>query len=734
MSKNLFLMLLACATTHAQAHTLNDTTAISLNEVVVSGNKWQQAQRELPKHIATIAAKDMMFGQPQTAADLLELSGHVYIQKSQLGGGSPMIRGFATNRLLYAVDGVRMNTAIFRSGNLQNVISLDPFAIGQTEVLFGPGSVVYGSDAMGGVMSFNTKNPIFATVAGKTIIKGNATARYSSANNERTAHFDVSVGGHKWAALTSVSTFNFDDLRQGSHGPDEYLKPYIVQRQNNQHDVAIDNPNPLVQSPSGYSQVNFMQKIAFRPTSYWDLQYALHYSETSDYARYDRHTRIKKGLPQYGEWNYGPQVWMMNQLTAQHTQPNLFYDRMAIRIAAQRFEESRIDRKFNNNTRTTTEEGVDAYSLNADFTKQLKKHTLYYGLEYVYDDVSSQGTATQIDTKQTTQDYSRYPQSQWASYAAYAQALFRLSTQLNLETGLRYTYYRLSADFSNNDLELGFDPKQTNQKGALSGSVGLTYSPSQSWLLSLSASSGFRTPNVDDMGKLYDSVDGAVVVPNPDLKPEYAYNAEIGVAKTFGKVLKIDIAAYYTHLDNAMVRRPFSANGKTEMMYKGEMSKLLAIQNAASAYVTGVQLGCNAVLPMGFGYNMKLNLQKGKEELDNGEKSTLRHTTPFFGRAGITYHHDKLSMECYCQFQAERPYADMPESEIEKPELYALDSNGQVYSPAWFTLNLKTQYQATDKLSIHAGLENITDARYRYYSSGISAPGRNFIAAVTYQF
>ena len=734
MRKIILYVLLVCTTVVAHAEMPNDTTTVALDEVVVSGSKWYQVQSELPKQISLISTEEVLFGQPQTAADLLELSGRVYIQKSQLGGGSPMIRGFATNRLLYAVDGVRMNTAIFRSGNLQNVISLDPFALERTEVLFGPGSVIYGSDAMGGVMSFSTKTPTFSTIPGKTVIKGSATTRYSSANNERTAHFDVSIGGKNWAALTSFSTFNFGDLRQGSHGPDEYLKPYLVQRQNNEKDVAIDNPNPLVQSPSGYSQINLMQKIGFHPTAYWNLQYAFHYSATSAYARYDRHTRIKNNLPQYGEWNYGPQVWMMNQLTVQHTDVNLFYDRMAIHMAVQRFKESRIDRKFNNNTRTTTKELVDAYSLGADFTKDLGRHRLYYGLEWVYDDVDSQGTATDMVERETKPDYSRYPQSHWASYAAYAQALFRWSEQLHMEAGLRYTYYQLSADFSNNDLELGFAPKQTNHTGALSGSLGLTYRPTPSWLLSVCASSGFRTPNVDDMGKLYDSVDGAVVVPNPGLKPEYAYNAEIGIAKQFGKILKLDLSAYYTYLDNAMVRRDFSINGTTEMMYKGEKSKLLAIQNAASAYVTGLQLGCYAILPMGFGYHMQLNLQKGKEELDNGEKSTLRHTVPFFGRAAITYRHDKLSMELYCNFQAERPYADMPDSERDKPELYAHDADGHVYSPAWFTLNLKAQYKATDKLLIHAGLENITDLRYRHYSSGISAPGRNFIAAVTYQF
>jgi hemoglobin/transferrin/lactoferrin receptor protein len=131
------------------AQEVNDSTKISyLNEVVISANRWEQNLREVSSRVTKVGAQQIQFQNPQTAADLLGLSNQVFIQKSQLGGGSPMIRGFATNRVLLVVDGVRMNNAIFRSGNLQNVISLDANAIEETEVIFGPGSVMYGSDAI----------------------------------------------------------------------------------------------------------------------------------------------------------------------------------------------------------------------------------------------------------------------------------------------------------------------------------------------------------------------------------------------------------------------------------------------------------------------------------------------------------------------------------------------------------------------------------------------------------
>jgi hemoglobin/transferrin/lactoferrin receptor protein len=246
------------------------TPGITMDEVIVSASRWTQTSRNVPSKITSISSKTAILQNPQTAADLLGASGKVFIQKSQQGGGSPMIRGFATNRLLYVIDGVRMNTAIFRSGNIQNVISLDPFGTEKTEVFFGPGSVIYGSDAIGGVMSFQTLTPQLSLNDNEPLIKGSAISRYSSANNEKTAHFDVNVGWNKWASVTSFSSYDFGDLRMGSFGPEEYLRPFYVQRIDSV-DVVVTNEDQQIQTPTAYTQMNLMQKIRFKPNEKWDI-------------------------------------------------------------------------------------------------------------------------------------------------------------------------------------------------------------------------------------------------------------------------------------------------------------------------------------------------------------------------------------------------------------------------------------------------------------------------------
>lgn len=705
---------------------------LNLDEVVVSGSRWRQSSGNVPSKIISISAKEVAFQNPQTAADLLSVSGKVFMQKSQQGGGSPMIRGFATSRLLYSVDGVRMNTAIFRSGNLQNVINLDPFAIENTEVLFGPGSVIYGSDAIGGVMSFQTLTPQLS-LTDAPLITGKANARYSSANNEKTGHFDVNLGFKKWAFITSVSSWDYDNLRQGSHGPDDYIKDYYVERQDS-IDVVITQEDKLLQIPSAYSQINMMQKIRFKPNERWDFQYGFHFSETSPYGRYDRHTRVRNGTARYAEWDYGSQIWMMNNLNVSYNANNPVFDEMSLRLAHQWFEESRIDRSLNKSERNTQSEEVAAYSVNLDFKKATgAKNTFFYGIEYVLDDVASKGELTDISTGISEVGPARYPQAKWQSLAAYVTDEFKVSDQFTLSAGARYNHILLDAEFDTTFYPFPFTEVKVSN-GALTGSLGGVYRPADSWVISANLGTAFRSPNVDDLGKVFDSEPGSVVVPNPDLKPEYAYNADLGIAKVFSDVVKVDITGYYTHLKDALVRRDFQLNGLDSIVYQGELSQVQAIQNAAIAKVYGVQAGVEVKLPKGFGFSTDVNFQKGEEELDNGETSPSRHAAPFFGVSRLNYKANKLQMEINLEYQAKRDFEDLPEEEKEKTEFYALNAEGNAYAPAWYTLNFKALYKMSDTFDVSGGIENLTDQRYRPYSSGLSGAGRNFILSLTAHF
>ncbi|MBV6420466.1 MAG: Vitamin B12 transporter BtuB [Ignavibacteriaceae bacterium] len=704
-------------------------TAISLDNVVVSSSRWEENKSEVPNTIEMITPRDIEFQNPQTTADMLGMSGNVFIQKSQLGGGSPMIRGFATNRLLIVVDGVRMNTAIFRSGNLQNVISLDANALDHTEVIFGPGSVIYGSDAIGGVMNFHTLTPRLS-LGDEVMLNVGVMGRFSSADLEKSGHLHFNIGLNNWGFLTSVTYSDFDDLVMGSNGPDEYLRPTYQTRINGK-DTVVVNPDPKKQVPSGYNQVNFLQKILFAPISDWEFEYAFHYSTTSDYPRYDRLLRPKGNTLRSAEWYYGPQKWMMNNLMITNFSGNSIYDLSKLIVAYQNFEESRHDRNLNKDDRTNNTEKVNAFSANLDMIKEINENSnLFYGVEIVLNKVESTGNSENIVTGEITPGPSRYPDgSTWNSYGAYLTYKNKFNPQYIFQAGLRYNYVTLDATFDTTFYPFPFT-KAEERNGALTGNAGLVWHPQSDWQINLNLASGFRSPNIDDIGKVFDSEPGSVVIPNPDIEPEYAYNIELGLTKIFSNLAEFSAVGYYTYLDNALVRRDFTLNGMDSIMYNGEMSQVQAIQNAAFATIYGVELGLNLNFLENFNLRSSFSYQKGEEEDDAGNKVPLRHAAPWFGKTEFIFMMNRLEANLYMVYNGEIKNEDLAPSEQEKDYIYAMDESGNPYQPSWYTLNLKISYQLLDNFELYLGVENITDQRYRPYSSGISAAGRNFIGSL----
>lgn len=711
-----------------------EETLISLDELVISANRWEQESREIPVHITKIKPAELALQNPQTAADMLAISGEVYVQKSQLGGGSPMIRGFSTNRLLIAVDGVRMNNAIFRSGNLQNVISIDPFTLEETEVLFGPGAVMYGSDAIGGVMDFHTLTPLI-NQADKPYLSGNAVFRYASANNEQTSHLNLNYGKGKWGFITSVSYSDFDDLKMGSNGPDDYLRPEYVRTVAGQDEVVV-NPDPEKQVATGYDQVSLMQKVRFQPGETLDFQYGFYYSASGDVPRYDRLIEYRNGSLRSAEWYYGPQIWMMNNLKITHNPNSGFYDNARLIVAHQYFQESRNDRRFDREGLRMREEEVNALTFNLDLDKKISdKQSLYYGAEVVTNLINSTGVIRDINSGTEEPTSTRYPDgSTWNSYAAYMNYRYKATEKATLQAGIRYSHINSSSTFDRTFFPLPFATAEINT-GSFNGSLGVAYRPADTWQINANISTGFRAPNIDDIGKIFDSEPGAVIVPNPNLNPEYAYNYEIGISKIVDGKLKLEATAYYTRLSDAMVRRDYQLDGQDSIIYDGEMSKVLAIQNAAKANVYGLQLGFDWQPASNWTVTSRLNVQNGEEQdEETGAFVPLRHAAPTFGITKLVYTIAKLRVEANIQYNGSFSFDDLAPSEQGKVDVYALDEQGRPYSPSWYTINLKATYQALDKLQFNFGIENLTDQRYRPYSSGISAAGLNFIASANVRF
>lgn len=705
---------------------------VDLDEVVVSANKWEADVKEVPNKIEVIKKKDIIFENPQTSADMLESGHQVYVQKSQLAGGSPMLRGFSANRILFVVDGVRMNNAIYRSGNLQNVLQADVNSVENAEVIFGPGTNIYGSDALGGVIDLHTLKPTLSTDERWTA-NGNAMARLSSADFEKTFHTDVNFGNDKWAFLVSISYSDFDDLVMGSNHND-YTQRFDYVKEINGLDSMVVNDKPNKQLYSGYQQLSFISKVKQQFSKHIDWTLSFYVTQTNNVPRYDRLLQYSGDVLKYAEWYYRPQQWLMNSLEMNFNKRTKMYDHASFRAAYQNVREGRNDRKYQDDWLKKRDESVNIFSFNADFDKSLKwNNFIFYGIEFVYNDVSSKGISENIRTGDTKYASSRYPDSTNKYYLAGGYFSYKKNytdIPLTLQAGLRFSYVNLRSTFSKEMSEqLSYSTIGIND-GALSGSAGLTYRPGR-WQLKLNLASGFRAPNLDDMAKIFDSEPGNVVVPNEDLKSEYLYNIDAGFIYNYQGNISVELTGFYSYLVNAMVRRDFQINGQDSIMYDGEMSKVQAIVNAGSATIYGATFIFNAKFLQFLRFNSTLSYIKGTDD----EGNALRHAPPLYGASTLSFDRNKLRLGLSAVYNAEITNENLAPSERDsKAYLYATDSNGNAYAPGWWTLDFKGSYKVTEAFLVTFGIENILDYRYRPYSSGITAAGRNFIAAFRFSF
>lgn len=700
---------------------------IELGIVDLSYNKWEKNKDETPIPITTISKKEIEFNNPQTTADLLAQSGAVFIQKSQLGGGSPMIRGFSTSRVLLVVDGVRMNTAIFREGNVQNVISLDANAIEQTDIVFGPGAVIYGSDAIGGVMNFSTLASPDFSFGEKSKFNLSYLARYNSANSEKTSHVHFGFSKKRFSSITSISFSDYGDQMMGSFGPNSYLRNDYQARINGQ-DTTIANSNPQVQVGTSFNQLNLMQKFKFKLNSKSEINYGFHFSTSSDVPRYDRLTEYS-GIDtlRNAEWYYGPQKWMMHNFNYTLRENNKFFDNFKINLAYQFFEESRNDRRmFRDELRQRTEQ-VDAINASFDFEKTINHKTrFYYGFENVLNQISSEGLIKNINTNDENSTSTRYPDgSIWNSSSAYGSLSYKIQPKLNLEAGLRFNSVYLQGEIDTSFFPLP-NASFSNTFSAVNGSVGLSYIASKAWKFNLNASNGFRAPNIDDISKIFDSSPGNVVIPNPDLKPEFLYALDFGIANNSLDRLKLETNFYFSYLQNALIRSDFTLNGQDSIVYDGTLSQVQAIQNIGSATVWGIQASADLELMKDLHLLGNINYTNGQ----TGDGEALRHVSPLFGNAHITYTYKIVDFDLFSNFNGSIRFEDLAKVERDKPLLYATDDNGNPYSPSWFTINFRMSVEISEKFKIQVGLENINDARYRPYSSGIAAMGKSINLAI----
>jgi hemoglobin/transferrin/lactoferrin receptor protein len=714
-----------------------DTTSKQLQDVVIYANKFPTLSKNIVQRVVALTDKVLLQQQANTS-DILTASGQVFVQKSQAGGGSPVVRGFEASRVLLMVDGVRMNSAIFRAGHLQNIITVDNMILDRVEIVYGPSSTLYGSDALGGVVNLFTKQPQLykSNISSKKApwnVDGNLVYRYGNGQNENRQHVDVNIANDKWAFLTSFTNSSFGDMRQGNKRlaayPDFGKRLFYVARENNTDVVKDNSASVNIQKLSGYKQTDFLQKVLFKPNDNNEHLLNIQLSNSSDINRYDRLTETSKALPVYSEWYYGPQVRNMVGYKLTKSNLNGYFQKLTANVNYQHLEESRISRKFKSNNKDYRFEAVDIFGLNVDLLHQGKSSELHVGVESYYNNVGSTAYRNNIATNVRSAITTRYSDgpTNMANQAIYAQHTQFLKGNWVLNSGLRLNNVQLNANFKDTSL-MHFPFTDANQKNtAMTGNLGMAYNGADGFRVTFGASSGFRAPNVDDLTKVFDTRTGYVVVPNKDLKPEYTYNAELNVSKTTS-TYSIGASLFYTWFKNALVVDRFKWNNASAIVYQGILSDVYASQNKAKAVVYGFNVNGSANLTPNTILAATYTYTKGTYQ-DGLVEMPLDHIPPTYGRVGLKHDVKKFSAELFTVFNGWKRMKDY-NLNGEDNEIYATKDG----MPGWQIWNINTSYQASKKVSFSFQIENMADLNYRYFASGISALGRNYVVQARYSF
>lgn len=731
-----------------------------LDEVVISSFKKAEKARRIAEQIAVIALKDIQKVSPQTSADLLATIPGIKVQKSQFGAGSPVIRGMESNRVLLVVDGVRMNNAIYRKGHLQNSITLSPNLLDKTEVVFGPSSVIYGSDALGGVIHYYTKTP---KLSEKTKIESQFFSRFSSVNQEITTNVSAEISHKNWASLTSISYSDFGDLRAGknrNHGFADWGKVFYFSENvnGNYAENPTLNSNPNLLRNTGFNQTDVLQKFFVPLSKNTDLKINLQYSTSSNIPRFDRLTELNdvtdSSSLKFAEWYYGPQNRLLISSQLLITPNKNWLENGTITTAYQNIQESRIQRKFGSLNRSYREENVDVFSINGDFSvpiMQDKKRVLSYGFEFAYNDISSNsyGRTLRIANNQVNgfsdefKVQSRYPDggSNFLTSAIYIDYRQDVNPKSTLNTGIRFTNTNKNATWIDETFLTFEDKILSRNNSAVTATLGYVHKPNKNWQLNSVISSGFRAPNIDDIGRVREKA-GNITIPNINVDPEFAYNAEIGILKYFNKRrFRIGGSFYYTLLDN-YIQRDFVYNADGSILqveFDGEFGNAVNNQNKGNAYIFGYTLNYLGKLSKTINTSGFITYTKGRTYDTEEPMSSI---PPLFGQFQINYEKDKIALGADFRFNSKKDIEDFNFTEgIDNHELTPIvntnateDLNKFYGSPSWMTFGVNGSYKVNDNFSVQARFDNIFDEHYIEFASGVSSPGRNLSVSLRANF
>ena len=640
-----------------------DTSYKLLDSVIVTSRSIKILDTKNPFVISSITNQQIVEKGARTTPEALQGVSGVFIQKTNHGGGSAFIRGLTGNQTLIVLDGIRLNNAIYRYGPNQYLNTIDMFTVDKIDVLKGIGSVEYGSDAMGGVIHVKTKEN-----ASKELnkISLNNTSKFISNGMEKTNRTAIQYAANKWDFIGGISLKKYGDL--------------------------VGGENIGKQNPTGYNELNYDLKTRIKLSNQGELIYSSQNTIQNNIPIY--HKIVLENF-KTNQTDY--QIHYLNYLKYKYTSNKKWISEIIINASTQRSIEQRSIQKNNSNVFRNEADTVKNVGLTAEIvSKPYKNWNINSGFDYYKDEIFSEALETSGDLN--TQVFKRGLYPNGAIYKN--SSIFNIHNlnfnKLNIVAGLRYNFLHIQM----NELTLG---KIAIKPSALVSNFGFNYQLNQHSFLFGSITTGYRAPNIDDLGSL-GIVDFRYEIPSYDLRPEKSLNTEIGYKFRSNKI-DFSIAAFKMKLKDIIAR--VLVDGKVISGYNVYNKK-----NIESSYINGAEVNYTYLVSKFLTWHTNATYTYGQNVTKN---EPMRRIPPLFGQNKISFVKKNKTLAIAHQFAGKQDrlaQGDKDDNRI-----------GKLGTPGWNIYNIDAGWEFKN-LSVNTSLINISNVQYKTHGSGVYGMGR----------
>lgn len=640
-----------------------DTSYKLLDSVIVTSRSIKILDTKNPFVISSITNKQIVEKGARTTPEALQGVSGVFIQKTNHGGGSAFLRGLTGNQTLIVLDGIRLNNAIYRYGPNQYLNTIDMFTVDKIDVLKGIGAVEYGSDAMGGVIHVKTKEN-----ASKDLnkISLNNTSKFISNGIEKTNRTAIQYATNKWDFIGGISLKKYGDL--------------------------VGGENIGKQNPTGYNELNYDLKTRIKLSNQGELIYSSQNTIQNNIPIY--HKIVLENF-KTNQTDY--QIHYLNYLKYKYTSNKKWISEIIINASTQRSIEQRSIQKNNSSIFRNEADTVKNIGLTAEIvSKPNKNWTMNSGFDYYKDKIFSE--AIETSSELNTQVFKRglYPNGSIYKNSSIFNIHNLNFNKLNIVAGLRYNFLHIQM----NELTLG---NIAIKPSALVSNFGFNYQLNQHSFLFGSITTGYRAPNIDDLGSL-GIVDFRYEIPSYDLRPEKSLNTEIGYKFRSNKI-DFSIAAFKMKLKDIIAR--VLVDGKVISGYNVYNKK-----NIESSYINGAEVNYTYLVSKFLTWHTNATYTYGQNVTKN---EPMRRIPPLFGQNKISFVKKNKTLAITHQFAGKQDrlaQGDKDDNRI-----------GKLGTPGWNIFNIDAGWEFKN-LSLNTSLINISNVQYKTHGSGVYGMGR----------